>query len=199
MLRHCANFPGLPGPNGAGGVSYVRWGKTTCNETAGAEVVYTGRAAGAPFDNAGGGAGYICLPDSPEFLDVSDGFDSGRGRVNGAEYHTPSPAPAFADLNNHNVPCVVCFVEERADMIMIPARDTCPPSWTMEYYGYLMSGDDGDRRVGYECMDINAEAIPGSGSDDNGALFAFNEVSCGSSNCFTYVQGHELSCAVCTY
>ena len=85
-------------------------------------------------------------------------------------------------------------------MIMIPARDTCPPSWTLEYNGYLMSGDAGDRRVAYECMDIDAEAIPLSGDNIDGALFAFNEISsCNGIDCPPYEQGYELSCVVCTY
>ena len=37
---------GPPGPR-SGGVTYVRWGRTTCPDTEGTELVYTGRAGGS--------------------------------------------------------------------------------------------------------------------------------------------------------
>ena len=46
--------PGLQGPS-SGGVTYVRWGRTTCPNTPGTELVYTGRAAGSSWDISGGG------------------------------------------------------------------------------------------------------------------------------------------------
>ena len=48
---------GLPGPC-SGGVTYVRWGRTTCPDTEGTEVVYTGRAAGSYFIHTGGTSVY---------------------------------------------------------------------------------------------------------------------------------------------
>ena len=39
---------GPPGPR-SGGVTYVRWGRTTCPDTEGTEAVYTGRAAGTHY------------------------------------------------------------------------------------------------------------------------------------------------------
>ena len=37
---------GPPGPS-SGGVTYIRWGRTTCPNTTGTELVYKGRAAGS--------------------------------------------------------------------------------------------------------------------------------------------------------
>ncbi len=191
---------GPPGPSGGGGVSYIRWGRTTCNDSVGAELVYLGRAAGSPFNNAGGGGNYICLPDDPDFLQVTLGLDNRRNRVHGAEYHTQNPSPAFEDLHDFNVPCVACHIADRAEMIVIPARVSCPDSWTMEYYGYLMSGDADDRRVAYECLDIDAEGIPQTGDSTDGAIFAFNEISsCNGIDCPPYELTHEIPCVVCTY
>ena len=44
------------------GVTYTRWGSTSCNST----LVYSGRVGG-PHHTQGGGANYLCLPDDPEY------------------------------------------------------------------------------------------------------------------------------------
>ena len=58
---------GLPGPR-SGGVTYVRWGRTTCPDTEGTEVVYTGRAAGSHYSSSGG-SNYQCLTADPTNFD----------------------------------------------------------------------------------------------------------------------------------
>ena len=55
---------GPPGPS-SGGVTYVRWGQTTCPNTTGTELVYAGRAAGSHFQQKGGTNDYLCLPEEP--------------------------------------------------------------------------------------------------------------------------------------
>ena len=48
---------------------------------------------------------------------------------------------------------------------MIPAKITCPASWTLEYAGYLMAEYYNHKNnVVYECVDKDAEAVPGSGA-----------------------------------
>ncbi|CAI8045264.1 hypothetical protein GBAR_LOCUS25052, partial [Geodia barretti] len=49
---------GLPGP-ASGGAVYVRWGRTTCPNTLGTELVYSGRAAGTYFTHKGGTSDYL--------------------------------------------------------------------------------------------------------------------------------------------
>ena len=68
---------GLPGPR-SGGVTYVRWGRTTCPDTEGTELVYTGRAAGSHYSHSGGGSNYQCITEEPE------NFDFGPGTVEGS-------------------------------------------------------------------------------------------------------------------
>ncbi|KAJ8047311.1 hypothetical protein HOLleu_06284 [Holothuria leucospilota] len=98
----------------------------------------------------------------------------------------------------------VCWSPNRPSLIMIPARNICPGSeWTKEYSGYLVSGYyNHGGRTEYVCMDRNAEAIPRSVHNANGALFYAVEGRCGSSGsglpCGPYVDGYELTCAVCT-
>ena len=50
---------GPPGPRN-GGVVYTRWGKTSCPNVTGTELVYAGRAGGSWFAHTGGGANYLC-------------------------------------------------------------------------------------------------------------------------------------------
>ena len=87
---------------------------------------------------------------------------------------------------------------------MIPAKTTCPPSWTREYYGYLMSSYYGHKRTMFECVDSDAESVPGSAASTDGHLFYFVEARCTGIACppsqssRDYVDGRELSCTVCT-
>ena len=48
---------GPPGPRN-GGVVYTRWGKTSCPNVTGTELVYAGRAGGSWYRHMGGGANY---------------------------------------------------------------------------------------------------------------------------------------------
>ena len=63
--------------------------------------------------------------------------------VQGAEYELFSGPNA--NVTEHNAPCAVCYVPTRATTIMVPAKTSCPSSWTREYYGYLMT----ERHVHY--------------------------------------------------
>ena len=70
----------------AGGVNYIRWGRTTCPDTEGIQLLYSGVAAGTFYSQKGGGSEYLCLPNQPEFLGVTAGHQDQRARVYGAEY-----------------------------------------------------------------------------------------------------------------
>ena len=59
---------------------------------------------------------------------------------------------------------------------MIPAKITCPKTWTTEYQGYLMTQHYAHKRNAvYECVDKDAESIPGSIAHTNGALFYWHK------------------------
>ena len=81
---------------------------------------------------------------------------------------------------------------------MIPGKVTCPTSWTREYFGYLVANYYGHHRTTFECLDVNAEAVPGTAADRDGALFYLTEVFCNGIDCPPYAEGNELSCVVCT-
>ena len=91
----------------------------------------SGFAAGAGWSNIGGGSNYLCLPLNPEYNKYSDA--AGGGELSGVEYETYSGI--FRDsANEQNVPCAQCL-SKRSVVMMIPARRTCPKSWTKEYEG----------------------------------------------------------------
>ena len=55
---------------------------------------------------------------------------------------------------------------------MIPAKITCPKTWTTEYQGYLMAeGFNNKCNAVYECIDKDAESISSSIANINGASF----------------------------
>ena len=188
---------GLPGPR-SGGVTYVRWGRTTCPNTEGTEVVYTGRAAGSHYTHKGGGGNYQCVTEEPENFDFGPGT-ADHSLIYGAEYEIAGNVPASnLPLHDHNVPCVVCFVATREAVLMVPGRFSCPQNWTREYYGYLMAERHNHHRSTFECMDVAPETVLGGHDNHNGALFYHVEPRCGSLPCPPYEEEKEMTCVVCT-
>ena len=186
----------------AGGSSYIRWGRTSCPNTPGTELLYEGLAGGPLNSDRGGGSNYLCLTNNPVVLEVIEGIQtSARSRVFGSEYHTVNEISPGVFGNNYldlNVPCAACYTPLRGDKIMIPGTTDCPSSWTREYYGYLMSEGLANYRMSYECVDVNAETISGTQENTNGVLFFLTEIHCEGFMCPPYVAGNELACVVCT-
>ena len=187
---------GASGSTG-GGLVYTRWGKTTCPNTTGTQLLYAGRAAGSYYRESGGGANYLCLPEQPENSTFTAGSQGGRAYLYGAEFET-SNGP-LNSVYNHIVPCAVCYTSARETVVMIPARLTCPQSWTREYYGYLMANDNNYYRTMFECVDISPESVADYPRNTDGAYFYHTEVYCGYGiACPPYDAEKEVVCAVCT-
>jgi hypothetical protein len=158
-----------------------------------------GSVGGSWYNNKGGASNYLCLPDKPIYNKYKTGVQTERSGIYGAEYQTGSDGIFPIDLYQHDVPCAVCHVTYRASQIMIPARNVCPAGWRREYHGYLMAAKYSHYRTMYTCVDENPDYRPGSHANVNGALFYFVEGKCGGSlPCQPYVNGRELTCAVCT-
>ena len=183
-----AGVPGPPAIN-VGGVTYTRWGSTSCPST----LVYSGRAGGTYWSKRGGGSNYLCMPDDPEYGEYRAAVQ-GNSPVDGAEYEYPLVSSRL----DRNVPCAVCYVQNRTTSIMIPAKMNCTSGWTREYYGYLMSDRISHYRTQFICMDSNMEAIPGLQTNTNGALFYHAQATCNGLSCGPYNTEKELSCVVCT-
>ena len=181
-----------------GGVAYVRWGHEDCPRSA--ELVYRGRAAGSHYSHRGGGANYQCITLRPtNFKDNLGPGTSDGGFIYGTEYEITKNTPqADLKLNNHDVPCAVCYVSTRSAIITIPGSHICPSRWTQEYNGFLMSERYSHHRSTFECVDVDAMKALAGHANTNGALFYFVEPRCGSLPCPPYNQEDELTCAVCT-
>ena len=198
--------PGLQGPQGeqgvqgppSGGVTYTRWGRTTCPTGQGTELVYAGRAGGTHYQHGGGAANYLCLPDDPDHLIYESGV-RGASYIAGVEYYYAS-LPSLSSFTHHNVPCAVCYVATRSVSLMIPAKTQCPTLWTLEYIGYLMSEYYSHAgRTMFECVDKDPESVIGLNLSSNPrAIFHLVEPYCNGLSCPPYDAEKELTCAVCT-
>jgi hypothetical protein len=102
------------------------------------------------------------------------------------------------DLHEQDVPCAVCYVRHRASQITIPGSNACPAGWRLEYQGYLMAQKYTHYRTMFSCVDEDPDYITGGAARKDGAVFYFVDGKCGSLPCPPYVEGRELTCAVCT-
>ena len=187
--------PGAPGPR-SGGVTYVRWGRTTCPNTTGTELVYTGRAAGS-LVNTGGTSDILCLPEQPEYMNLTQGLEA-LSIISGAQYQTGQNQPLH-DVTHQNIPCVICLVTQRESSLMIPARISCPDTWTLEYSGYLMTAHKNQQgRQSATCVDKEPETVPGEAENTDETAFHHIKVTCNGIQCPPYDSQKELTCAVCT-
>ena len=193
---------GPVGPPGlrSGGAIYTRWGKSTCPQAEGTQIVYSGITGGTFYSNSGGGANYLCMPKDPEYnptLRYRNNLGNDRTFIQGTEYQLP-----LQGLNDHNVPCAVCHVSTRPTVLMIPAKASCPPTWTREYYGYLMSSSSqisDHKRTMFECVDADQESLHGTQANTNGAVFFHVEAACNTGlPCLPYIRNKQLNCVVCT-
>lgn len=181
------------------GVTYTRWGRTTC--PAGSSVVYNGYAAGSHYTHGGSGSNTLCLIDNPKWDDVikniSDVNNNGA-LLYGIEFETDGYGVAsLKGLQNYDARCVVC--EAPANLVlMIPGTTTCPASWTLQYFGFLMANNHSEQtKSEFVCVDAAPEQT-GSQTNSNGSLWYPTETECGSLPCPPYVQDREVACAVCT-
>ena len=182
-----------------GGISttYERWGKTDC--AGDAEVVYSGFMGGAWWDEYGNGGQYVCLPDDPEYVSKDTIGDQYQAWIYSTEFRTNDLAFATS-TQYYDAPCVVCHVP-RSTKIMIPAKVSCPNSWTLEYSGYMMSSAYGNKNnKDYACVDQNTETLLGSEDNKQGAFLYFVAANCDNSfmPCLPYIQNIPITCAVCT-
>ena len=172
---------------------YTRWGSSSCPSVPGTRLVYAGRAAGSDRFTQGGGANHLCMPPDPQYNLRSRSGVQGNSPLHGTEYEYP-----LQGTHEHNVPCAVCLAATRETVLMLPAKTTCPTSWTKEYDGYIMAPYYSQRRSTFECVDRSQESVPGSQANTNGALCYHVEATCNGLQCPPYDPQKELTCAVCT-
>ena len=166
-----------------------------CPDEQGTMLIYSGRAGGSSYNQKGGAANHLCLPDDPEHLRNASGVQ-GHSIMNAIEYRILPPHP-LQHVHHRNVPCAICYAVTRATLLMIPAKTSCPAGWTLEYAGYLMSENAAHERSTFECVDKDPESLPGV-SDDTEGQFYLVEPNCSGFCCPPYDGEKELTCVVCT-
>ena len=178
------------------GVSYIRWGRTSCPTVNGTEYVYDSITAGTYYSHVGGGSNYICLMKDPKY--PPQATTTSTNWIYGTEYDTHGGA--LNRMADHNAPCVACHVTTRSAQLMIPGTDQCPGGWTLEYAGWLVSGHyEHPGPTMYVCVDKDAEALRGEESNTSGALMYHAVANCGRGiQCPPFVSQKDLACAVCT-
>ena len=183
-------------PLTSSGSTYTRWGRTTCQEN-GTEVLYHGFAGGSSFSQSGAAVSMLCLPKLPEWANYDDTALGFGGYMYRAHFHISDVHKTIfgKSVSWKSVQCAVCIVTSRSMTIMIPAKTSCNPGWTLEYRGYLMAGSaDHKAASDYYCIDADPEVKE---SGPPGYQLYFVESMCGSS-CPSYVNNRELTCVVCT-
>ena len=94
-LQGVSGTPGPPGVTGEqgppgpvrGGVTYIRWGKTSCPSAHGTQFMYNGITAGSLWSHVGGGANYLCMPHNPQYGGYWGGVQ-GHSSLYWTEYET---------------------------------------------------------------------------------------------------------------
>ena len=118
----------------------------SCPTEVGTELGFIGASR---FSEPGGASNYLCMPKDPEYksdLNYRSSKD-GYSVVYGVEYEYP-----VHGTHDDNAPCALCFTSNRSSLITIPAKYSCPPGWTREYYGYLMSSWKDLKRTMFVCV-----------------------------------------------
>lgn len=178
---------------------YVRWGRSNCTEKA--QLIYSGITAGAPAFQKGGGGNFLCLPDNPVYTTTEAGENNDRSKIRSTQMYGAGfpPFQPFSD-NREDVACSVCRSPRRSTVLMIPGRNVCPSEdWTLEYEGYLAAPRITIERAEFICVDGTPEGYPGTEGHNPGPSELHPvESICGDLPCPPYVNGYELTCAVCT-
>ena len=91
----------------------------------------------------------------------------------GVEYEQP-----IGGTINDDATCAVCYVSTRETQLMLPAKTSCPESWTREYYGYLMSERiQSSGCSSFVCVDRAYEPVPGSKGNSGAGHFSMLKLS----------------------
>jgi hypothetical protein len=162
-----------------------------------ASLLITGFAAGDFYSSKASTTNTLCLPHDPDAAPAGVPFNDVGGRIHGSEYEFDFKNVAW----NDDVPCVTCYTTQ-AVSIMIPAKTSCPSSWTKQYAGFLTSGGHYSDQYGaeYLCVDGDPEYMTDGARQVNhqGRLFYPVHSVCGSLPCPPYKNSQNLGCVVCT-
>ena len=153
---------------------------------------------GTSHHTHGGGVNHLCLPLDPQFPDNVQQGDQSGAYVYGVEYERSHSDRFFASVHDQDAPCAVCEVQGRSQVLMIPAKQTCPDGWTLEYEGLLASESHSHDGGEFVCVSNDPETTPAGHTNEYGGRLFVVEATCDTLPCPPYVAGYELSCVICT-
>ncbi len=140
----------------------------------------------------------MCLPDDPDYtLEYTAGIQR-NSLLYGTEFRDGYYGAVDPKYHGHNIPCAVCYAAGRGTQLMYPAKTVCPPTWTREYIGYIMSERAIYYRGSFVCVDKDIDSIPGSAPPVDMVRLYHVEATCTGIDCPPYDPEKELTCAVCT-
>ena len=148
--------------------------------------------AGHYYSDNSGGAEFLCLPHDVQWAQHGNSFTS-----DGHLYGTEIEMHTGTGQNNQDAPCCLCKTN-RSTSVMIPARTTCFPGWTLEYTGYLAAGQRTSSLTNYVCLDAHPEPIDGGGKSNDESVIHNVQAQCGSLPCPPYADSRQLACVVCS-
>lgn len=147
----------------------------------------------------------MCLSPNPVYESPVAGKQKVREYLYAVEYLVDESQKDKQKLWT-DVPCAVCLATTRFAKLVIPGTNKCPgQDWTLEYGGYLMAERSSQIHIRslHICVDRELQVLPRT-RDAGGkkALLNFVESRClhsgGGIPCPPYVDGYEITCAVCT-
>ena len=133
-----------------GGV-YTHWGRGSCG--AGVTMLVGGFMASALSSSGAGGVQYLCLSNNP-VVDQQQSGNQGSADIYPVEYHDNSALAMLNALSNFDAVCAVCQSPARSWALTVSGQPECPPSFVLDYDGYLMAELASDAgRSEYICVD----------------------------------------------
>lgn len=138
-----------------------------------------------------GGSNYLCLPKEPEYTNlespnIAKSLFGVETDINGF----------YPDIANKDASCAVYITKNKASILMIPGRKSCPAGWNVEYWGYLMS--EGVQTTEQVCVDNKPVGVPGGDREYGDSVVYLVGGMCGSLKCPPYVNGKPLTCVICS-
>jgi hypothetical protein len=179
-----------------GGAVLVNWGRADC--PASSTLLYSSVAAGAFYNDYGGGTTYLCPSNRPDFVNVPfDSRDVDVGRIWRVEYETADDPVPFKALQNHDVPCAVC--QRSADLpheLWVPGTATCPAGFAQLYAGQMMAEHYNLHKGSFVC--VNAQPQSGGSPPDQNSGRMYAVISYPTAPLPGYKPFFELECSVCS-
>ncbi|GFX68836.1 uncharacterized protein TNCV_3865351 [Trichonephila clavipes] len=181
-----------------GGAMYTHWGQPNC-ESQGAQTMLSGVIASTD-QIKGGSSNIICLTNDPQ-------HDPDTAPYKKHHRFYSKLAPIRVQGRNvsseKSIACGTCFVEERTSATVFAGKTSCPPAWTLEYSGYLMTKDMRSRKGDYICVDSNSEASADQvlilGKTEKQDHVSDVKLGCGTLPCNQFKKDALVPCVVCTY